>query len=499
MIPLTTYDPKTGQSSASVQLLDLDLTGRDLTLRGAISHEFDARRSDLIGKAVVSISQRVMVAADVADRDAPSILSEVSLAWPVDRVLDAGGHLLQIESGSGYGQSRATVRVSPAGAPEAVVSETDLGDGSVRGADFRDGKLYVLREVGSAQSIYYRSPIVGELAGKLVLDVYDGSALPSLALLGSVSTSLNPGMQVAGNGLLWPQANRPAVVIDAQSSYWYWGGPIAIDPPMMLMKAPAGKSNSLAIDRFPYWRPRKAPRVLAFDVTQPEAPSVGSAFKVGTVETIPNGVYAAADGLIVMGAGNWKNEVNGKLLEAGETIQSAHVVEVAVSGDPIVRPGIDLPGELFAVSELDRNGFLAFTRNTQSGEGPGLKVSACDGFDAFEIAGLDANADAVATAGGRRLFVVKSGGVERHRLTDEGSFAAEPRLEIGWNPYQLRWTNGTLIGAKWNALFAAEGNAVTVSKWKFETWSLMPEQVTVAGDGDLLVPFGEYGVERLSR
>jgi hypothetical protein len=380
-----------------------------------------------------------------------------------------------------------------------VVSETDLGDGSVRGADFRDGKLYVLREVGSAQSIYYRSPIVGELAGKLVLDVYDGSALPSLALLGSVSTSLNPGMQVAGNGLLWPQANRPAVVIDAQSSYWYWGGPIAIDPPMMLMKAPAGKSNSLAIDRFPYWRPRKAPRVLAFDVTQPEAPSVGSAFKVGTVETIPNGVYAAADGLIVIGAGNWKNEVNGKLLEAGENIQSAHVVAVAVSADPIVRPGIDLPGELFAVSELDRNGFLAFTRNTQSGEGPGLKVSACDGFDAFEIAGLDANADAVATAGGRRLFVVKSGGVERHRLTDEGSFAAEPLLEIGWNPYQLRWTNGTLIGAKWNALFAAEGNAAAASKWKFETWSLMPEQVTVAGDGDLLVPFGEYGVERLSR
>jgi hypothetical protein len=499
MIPLTTYEPKTGQSTSSVQLLDLDLSGRDLTLRGAISHEFDARRSDLIGKAVVSISQRVMVAADVANRDAPSILSEVSLAWPVDRVLDAGGHLLQIESGAGYGQSRATVRVSPAVAPEAVVSETDLGNGTVRGADFREGKLYILREVGSAQSSYYRSPVVGAVSGKLVLDVYEGSSLPSLALIGSVSTSLKPGMRVAGNGLLWPQANRPAVVIDAQSSFWYWDRPIAIDPPMMPMKASPGKANSVEVDRFPFWRPRKAPRVVAFDVTRPEAPTVGTAFRVGTVETIPNGLYVAADGLIVMGAGNWKNEANGKLLEAGEIIQSAQVVEVGTSGDPIVRPGIDLPGELFAVSELDRDGFLAFTRNIERGGGPGLKVSACDGFDAFEIAGLDENATAVATAGGRRLFVAKAGGVERHRLTDQGSFAAESRLEIGWNPYQLRWTDGILLGAKWNALFAAGENAAIVSKWRFETWSLMPEQVTVAGDGDLLVPFGEYGVERLSR
>jgi hypothetical protein len=499
MIPLTTYDSKTGQSLASVQLLDLDLAGRNLTLRGAISHEFDARRSDLIGKAVVSISQRVMVAADVSDRDAPSILSEVSLAWPVDRVLDAGGHLLQVETGTGYGQSRATVRVSPADSPEAVIAEVDLGDGSVRGADFRDGKLYILREVGSAQAIYYRSPVTGERSGKLVLDVYDGSSLPSLTLLGSVSTRLDPGMQVAGNGLLWPQPNRPAVVIDAQSSFWYWDRPIGIDPPVMLVGAPAAKSSLVAADRFPFWRPRKAPRVLVFEVTGREPPTAGAAFKVGTVETIPNGLYEAADGLIVIGASDMKVEANGKLLEAGKVIQSAHVVEVGTSGDPVVRPGIDLPGGLFAVSELDRNGFLAFTRSIDSGDGPGLKVSACDGFDAFEIAGLDERAEVVATAGGRRLFVVKSRGVERHRLTDEGTFTSEPRLEIGWNPYQLRWTGGTLLGAQWNALFAAGETDAAASKWEFQAWSLMPEQIKVAGDGDLLVPFGEFGVERLSR
>ena len=56
-----------------------------------------------------------------------------------------------------------TSRVSPADATEAVLAETDLGEGMVRGADLRDGKLFVLREIGSTQSLFYRSPIIGEL------------------------------------------------------------------------------------------------------------------------------------------------------------------------------------------------------------------------------------------------------------------------------------------------------------------------------------------------
>ena len=80
----------------------------------------DARRADLLGETVVAISQRVLVTADITDRDAPDVLAEVSLAWPVDRVLDAGAYLLQIEDGGRWyaSGSRATLRVSPADAPE---------------------------------------------------------------------------------------------------------------------------------------------------------------------------------------------------------------------------------------------------------------------------------------------------------------------------------------------------------------------------------------------
>ena len=498
MIPLTSYDIESGEPKSVVQLLDLDTSARDLTLRGSIAHEFDARRSELIGDAVVSISQRVMVAADVSDRDKPQILSEVSLAWPVDRVIEAGTHLLQIEAGSGYGQSRATVRVSAANAPEAVFSETDLGKGTVWGADFREGKLFILREIASGQSMFYRSPVTGSLSGKLVLSVYDASALPALTWLGSVSTSLKPGMKVAGSGLVWPQANRPSVVLDALSSFWYWDAPIVIDEPI-LMKKSIEPGSKIAVDRFPFWRSRKAPQVVAFDTTRSDFPLVSEPVVVGTLETIPNGVYDAADGLIVIGAGNWKNEANGESLPVGKVIQSVHVIEVAVSGDPVVRPGIDLPGELFVVSELDQDGFLAFTRNFDSGEEPAVKVSACDGYDAFEIASLVESPNLVATAGGRRLFIAKKGGVDRQLLTDSGAFIAEEKLDIGWKPQQLRWIDGILLGSKWNALFAAEADAKVASKWRFPTWSLTLEHVAVAADGDILAPFGEYGAERLNR
>lgn len=502
MIPLTSYDDTSGETTSVVQLLDLDTKGGDLKMRGTIRHEFDARRSDLIGNAVISISQRVLVAADVADRDKPSILSEVALAWPVDRVLDAGSHLVHIEDGSGYGYGRATARVTPADSPEAVLSETDLGKGTVRGADLRDGKLYVLRETGASGVVYFRSPISGDAPGKLVLDVYDASALPALSLLGSVSKQFNAELRVATDGLLWPRDNRPAVVLDAQSSFWYgWRGPIVIDDPVSLKSAaiiPAAGSK-IAIDRFPFWRPRKAPRLLVFDTTDASAPTAGDTVPVGTVETIPNGVYQAADGLLVMGTSNYRNEVNGVTLAAGKTINAVHVAEIGDSGDPIVRPAVDLPGELFAVSDLDKDGFLAFTRNYESEGEPALKVSACDGYDAYEIAGLDVDPGAVATAGNRRLFIATAGGVDRLRLTDEGVFVTESRLEVGWRPQSLRWADGILLGSKWNALFAAAPKADAADTWRFPTWSLSLNRVSVAADGDLLAPFGDYGAERLER
>jgi len=510
LIPLNSYDPLSGQWRPLLQLLDIDTVARDLRLRGDIAHAFDARRADLLGATVVSISQRVLVTADITDRDAPDVLAEVSLAWPVDRVLDAGDYLLQIEDGGRWypSGSRATARVSPAHAPEQILAETDLGDGTVRAAECRDGKLYILRDPGASVPIYYMNymrPIGGggSSGGSLVMDIYDATAVPALTLLGSCSVTLPSGAQVATDRLLWPQPDRPAVVLDYRFAYWFGG----ILPPVTILPVanhpvianPFQPQPAVSMGARPYWVPETAPCLVVFDVSQPATPVVADPVSLGPVGSMLNGISEAANGRIVLGSSYWKNPQNGRWLDSSHAVQSALVIKVDATGPPFVRPLVDLPGELFAVTELDANGFYAFTRTYTSDTTTNVQVSACDGFDAFLITSLDVPANAALAAGGKRLFVANADGVERHLLDDKGSLTTEPPLKIGWTPDALRWIQGTLTGALGNSLFAAPGDGLSATAWAFPAWNLGLDRLTIAADGDLLVPFGDYGVERLAR
>ena len=510
LIPLNTYDPLSGEWRPLLQLLDIDTTARDLRLRGEIAHAFDARRADLLGETVVSISQRVMVTADITDRDAPDVLAEVALAWPVDRVLDAGDDLLQIEDGGRWyaNGSRATVRVSPANAPEQILAETDLGDGTVRAAECRDGKLYVLRDQGASVPIYYMNYMRtidggGSSEGPLVLDIYDVTAVPALKLLGSCSVTLPSGAQVATDHLLWPQPDRPAVVLDYRFAYWfYWYVPPVAVTPVVNQFASANPFQPRplgSVDVRPYWVPETAPCLVWFDVSQPATPVAAEPVSLGPVGTMLNGISEAANGRIVLGTSYWKNPQNGRWLDSTHAVQSALVIRVDATGPPVVRPLVDLPGELFAVTELDANGFYAFTRTCTNDATTTLQVSACDGFDAFLVTSLNVPANAAVTAGGKRLFVANANGVDRRLLDDKGSLTTEPALNIGWTPDGLRWIQGVLTGSMGTSLFAATSDGTTAAIWTFPAWNLGLDHLTLAADGDLLVPFGDYGVERLAR
>ncbi|MES2474956.1 MAG: beta-propeller domain-containing protein [Verrucomicrobiota bacterium] len=504
MVPLSTYDRKSGETSSVVRLLDVDTTARDLRLRGTIPHDFDARRADLLGNAVVSISQRVMVAADIADRNAPKLLSEVSLAWPVDRVLEVGKHLLQIEDGSSYGGGRATVRVSPAQATEQILAEIDLGKGTVKAAEIRDGKLAVLRET-EAQPLYYyqKARVIGGGGGddnRMVLDLYDTSALPTLTLIGRCGVKLPEGGHVSLEHLLWPQPNRPATVVDFGYSF-IWGPIFRADVAASFADAaaPLRKKSILIEDVPPFGVSEKAPRVVIFDITDAVAPVVGESVVLGPDDADFSGLADAADGLVVVGSNVWKDQEKGRWFQSGKSQPKVRVLEVDAAGSPLVRPAIDLPGELFAVTDLDRDGFLAWTRSAGEGNNVSLQVSACDGYDAFAITGMDVPANAAVAAGGRRLFVATQDGVERSRLSTGGELLAESTLDTGWRADSLRWENGKLTGARWNAIFVADDKDGVVTRWKFPTWNPGVEHLVHTKGGDVLVPLGEYGVERLER
>ena len=507
MIPLTMYREETQGFTPVVQLLDLDINLRDLKQRGVIGHEFDARRAGMIGQTVVSISQKALVAADIADRDMPEILSEVSLAWPVDRVLDAGAHLLQIESG-GTRSGRATVRISPAGDTEAILAEVDLGDGKVEAAEVHDGKLFVLRDDGV--DLFFSADAAPKRL--LHLDVHDLAGLPSITLLGSCSVEIERGLDVSCNHLLWPRSNRPAVVLGSRNSFNPWfPAPIILPASTAEVSElfPVGGSGFVTgsilfsgggINRWPYpsWSPRQTTKLLVFDTTDPRVPLAGQLVMVGTGETSSNGIYQAAGGLVVIGAAEWNTTGDSPSFGMKPT-QSAHVLEVGISGEPVPRPFIDLPGALFAVSDLDRDGFLAFTRGVDAGGEPSLQASASDGFDAFEITALKIAKTGPESAGGRRLFLADDHGVGRFRLSDDGVFVAENRLPLGWKPSSLGWLDGFLIGGDARSIFAAEPQARAPAQWPTPAPGLIFENITITSSGDLVVPLGQYGAERLRR
>ena len=504
MIPLNSYDDKTGRMVASVQLLDLDLQVRDLKLRGAIRHAFDARRSTLLGEnTVISISQRALVAADITDRDQPEVRSEVSLAWPVDFVVDAGSHLLQIESGNAWQYGRATVRISPAGDTEAILGEFDLGEGTVQDAEVRNGILHVLRLSSGGGGFQPWIKMTGDDIGlerTLNLDLYDLSALPQWTRLGGCSAPIGDNQSIAGGGLCWPHDTRPCVML--VSGFWFrWYGR---DFPGVLPISQRSAALTIVGNRMimPYPWPEYfsdlPPQLLAFDVSTPAVPTAEKPVNLGSKETSLNDVVEASDGLVVAGSSHRRNWLSGKQFAADGALRSLLVVEVPETGAPRARVPIDLPGELIAVSELDRRGFLAFTRTFDGKGGSMVQAIASDGSDAFEVARLDAGGGAVAVSG-RRVFVAGEQEISRNLLGNDGVFSAEMPLPVETPVHILRVTDGILLAASSNRLFAAAPDAAAMDEWEFRPWTLRVESVRSAADGDLLVPLGEHGALRLNR
>jgi len=500
MVPLARYDRASGVVTKGVQLLDLDLPGRDLRARGFIPHDFDARRAAMAGETVVSISQRGMVTADIKDRDKPTILAEVALAWPVDIALDAGKFIIQLETGIFNGGGDATARVSTAGAAEEILSEIPLGGGTVRAAGMRGAALYVLRETGSYGNYgLWWNWNINPQGRELHLDVYDTSGLPVLRRVGSASKRLSANQSIANTSLLWPRGDRLGVLLD--SSEWFgFGGwiqnfPIMIGSPFIVGTLDFPLVSIPVIVSPPQLPTGHAPELLTFDVSKAHAPVIIGSIPLGDSGTRLTGAGAAADGLVVVGTsfGKYNFEAN-----AQETAYHAKVIVFQRQGPPIAREGIDLPGPLFEVTRLDRKGFLAYTRAQREGTSE-IQVCASDGMDAFLVAMLAIPSSASVAASGQRLFVSQEMGIARYMLGETGSFIAGKPFEIGWAPTGLRCTSGVLIANQANRLFAADVSGASPTQWHFGGWSLRAAQISVDTAGDLLVPFGDHGLEKLQR
>lgn len=203
-----------GQAGAlqGVQVIDL---GRDtLKARGVVRHDsFTPRRSAVLGSRVLSLSERELLTADLADRDNPMITARLELARRTDRIVADRDHFLTF--------SGTELQVAAANAPDTVLGTFELGKLPVLGTARRADLLYVLQ--GVPAQIAWDADETGSNwttstnAGVVQLRILSLAALPKLAEMSGVATEKHLTTTLGESLPLWP---APGTLV--------WGFPRAV-------------------------------------------------------------------------------------------------------------------------------------------------------------------------------------------------------------------------------------------------------------------------------
>lgn len=510
LVPINGYAWNGGTREQGVRLIDVDLAARDLRLRGIIPGRFEARRAALVGDAVITLSQRVLATAAITDRDTPEVLADILLAWPVNHALPVGDKLVSVETGGAWDQGYPVARTSTLANPDALLAELDLPLGYVHDTALRDGRFYVLRETtASSGNIlfirYWAMPL-----GCLHLDVYDAADPAGLKLLSTASWDASAsGASLVGR-LIWPRANRPAVVLETN----WWGcyrGPIVYDAVPLLSGAAVTRSTPVLAEPVavelpqiaPIWdlswlNQNDRPGLLLFDVTDPSVAGEVQWLPLTAEDVDASQLKTAGDGLVVTAYDRWSLS---KAVKGGQNVGLVHslsVVDVPVTGAAKLRAPVDLPGSLFAAAEISRAGFVFYTRTDGStGDGPALQACVYDGADVFLVDEKKVEAVGSAVATGRSLWYANGSGVVGLRLTDAGRFEALAPLNVPWTPSALQLAGGQLLGSNGQKLFAVPAAGTgALHEWTLPVGFSL-DRVNPTAVGGWVVPCDDYGVEVL--
>ena len=531
---------KKGERTSFIRLLDMDLfNGGSLALRGRLDHAFAPRRAMLLNGVLVSISQKELVTADIKERDHPAVLAEVGLAWPVNHILRQDQYLLQVSDGAnaGWTGETASVRVTRAADPDMVLTDIDLGEGSVQDAAMKNGKLYVLRKKWGSpdEPLPYQimgSAVVARRApgSELVLDVYDASALPALNRIGSAVSKADAGTVTSNIGsLLWISDSMVGVI--SQPRVWSFGWEPAIltgghvqnairsSLSPSVTDAATGTAARMVVDALPFLpRPRferSQPAVVrAFDISEPGKPvALAPVTLTGTQATMLTAT-AGGDGLLVYGYGQsptvWKHRKWPEDREQPvDCVHRLGIVDFANPAKPVLRAPVVLPGRLFAATEVSRTGILAFTESVAAASESALpvrevKVSTVAYPTVTEFAARRVGLRALVAAEGRALFVTDESpvqsaarfSVQRAVLNDLGLWLETPAMPVPFLPTDIAVKNQGLAGVSGDLLFRAYWNAAGagVDQWQARIW-VPPARLLSAEDRSIFAPQGDFGVQ----
>lgn len=509
LVPINNHPWDGAMREQGVRLIDVDLEARDLRLRGIIPGRFEARRAALVGDAVVTLSQRVLATAAINDRDAPEMLADLLLAWPVNHALPAGDKLISVETGGAWEQGYPVARSSTLDKPDALLAELDLPLGYVHDTALRDGRFYVLRETSTNSRgglfRYWAMPL-----GSLHLDVYDAADPAGLQLLSTTSWDAGAsGASLVGR-LIWPRPNRPAVILETN----WWGcyrAPVLFDADPALAGASANSSTVTLFEPKPVELPSIAPiwdefwlnqddrpSLLLFDVTDPSVAGEVQWLPLVTQAVDASQIKTAGDGLVVTAYDRWSLSRSVKGVQNYGLNHVLSVVDVPLSGAAKLRPPVDLPGALLATAEISRSGFVFYTRSeAAAGKASALQACVYDGADVFLVNEMKVEAVGPAVASERSLWCAIGSDVLQFRLMDAGGIEASTLLNLSWAPASLQLAGGQLLGSNGQKLFSVPAaGAGALREWSLPV-SFSLDRVLPTAAGGWVVPCGDYGVEVL--
>lgn len=487
LLPFSSFNSE-GDVSA-VQLVDMDAGAGTLTKRGVIRHAFAPRRANTLREGILaSISNRELFLIDAADRDNPSAVAEVTLAFAADRLLGSRqGVLVHAENGDWRG-SAAVLRTSSAIDPDAVSAEASLGDGELVAGALRGNHLVaVLRG--------HKNPDEGRIV------LFDAAQLPELVETGR-STFKTDATWNASVELVWPSENLVVAAVRRNNRGWWWRGPIHLPTPMDV--------GGIASSRIAMWPDFDSPfypygkesvSLHAFDLSAP-VPRETSSLDLEAISPRETSSFFAADGLVVFSTERTQEENQ----PAGEPVRFPRrligqtflqIADYADPAAPFLRPEAALPGRLESITEFDREAGLVFAANNEGD----LEALLYEGGVAQSIASLPKSD--LRSIEGRRAWTFSSGSLSRHHLNDNGRWALEgTRADAPFAaPSAIRAHTDGLIMRRGDELaampveFTSPFKQVTIPGWNW--WQNNDlSQVEITGDSTA-VPAGQYGIEIL--
>ena len=121
LVPYETWDwTDTGRNSYNTAIQKIEIVGDDLRKAGQVSHEVRARRANMLGSLLASISGEELV-ADLRDPDKSSIIAREQLSWPVHEVYRIGDYQLELEK-SYQSDKPSVLRLIDSSQPESCAA-----------------------------------------------------------------------------------------------------------------------------------------------------------------------------------------------------------------------------------------------------------------------------------------------------------------------------------------------------------------------------------------